>query len=224
MPEPMDHMTTRPLDRTRWRRTAALALAVMPLVPLSLTACSTSPQPGATPTLTTVTVTQTTAQPPPSTSASTSAPTSASTPTANPFPAPAPAPTRESDATVIPRALEGTWQSLDQGSAEVLYTFSPDGRFVRAQVLMQSRTSGTFEFDIGTKGVVDVAGPTLTLTPESGVQTLHDPDSPSSSYDGRPLEDLSPETYTWSMQGDTLVLVGEFGTVAYEPVTQEPPR
>jgi hypothetical protein len=124
----------------------------------------------------------------------------------------------------VPVELEGTWRSLDQGSAEVLYTFRPDGRFERAEVMMQSRSSGTFEFDIGTKGVVDVTGPTLTLTPQGGVQTLHDPDSPSGSYDGRPLDDLSKETYRWSREGENLVLVGRFGAVTYEPMTQEAPR
>ncbi|WP_256792941.1 hypothetical protein [Terrabacter sp. Ter38] len=124
----------------------------------------------------------------------------------------------------VPGELAGTWQSLDQGSAEVLYTFRPDGRFERAEVLMQSRSSGTFEFDIGTKGVVDVTGSTLVLTPQGGTQTLHDPDSPSGSYDGRPLDDLSKETYTWSRQGENLVLVGTFGSVSYEPMTQEAPR
>jgi len=127
-------------------------------------------------------------------------------------------------ATSVPVELEGTWRSLDQGSAEVLYTFRPDGRFERAEVMMQSRSSGTFEFDIGTKGVVDVTGPTLTLTPQGGVQTLHDPDSPSGSYDGRPLDDLSKETYRWSREGENLVLVGKFGAVTYEPMTQEAPR
>jgi hypothetical protein len=169
---------------------------------MSLAACSSATQPGGTPTLTTVTVTHTPAPRPVSTPPSTTTSTPAST-------------TGE---------LEGTWQSLDQGSAEVLYTFRPDGRFERAEVLMQSRSSGTFEFDIGTKGVVEVSGSTLTLTPQGGVQTLHDPDSPSGSYDGRPLEDLSPETYSWSRQGEDLVLVGKFGAVTYEPVTQEPPR
>ncbi|KRB47104.1 hypothetical protein [Terrabacter sp. Soil810] len=202
MPEPMDdHMTTNPPDRTRWRWTAVLALSVVASAPLSLAACSSARQSGATPTLTTVTVTHTPAPRPVSTPPSTT-----STPTST------------------LGQLEGTWQSLDQGSAEVLYTFRPDGRFERAEVLMQSRSSGTFEFAIGTKGVVEVTGSTLTLKPQGGVQTLHDPDSPSGSYDGRPLDDLSPETYSWSRQGEDLVLVGKFGAVTYEPVTQEPPR
>jgi hypothetical protein len=197
-----DHLTTNPPDRTRRRWIPVLALSVAASAPLSLAACSSATQPGGTPTLTTVTVTHTPAPRPVSTPPSTTTSTPAST-------------TGE---------LEGTWQSLDQGSAEVLYTFRPDGRFERAEVLMQSRSSGTFEFDIGTKGVVEVSGSTLTLTPQGGVQTLHDPDSPSGSYDGRPLEDLSPETYSWSRQGEDLVLVGKFGAVTYEPVTQEPPR
>ena len=223
MPEPMDdHLTTNPLDRTRWRWTAVLALTVVASAPLSIAACSSARQPGETPTLTTVTVTHTPAPQPVSTPPTT--PPSATTSAPAPDPAPDPAPTTEPDTAAIPRELEGTWQSLDQGSAEVLYTFRPDGRFERAEVLMQSRSSGTFEFDIGTQGVVAVAGSTLRLTPQGGVQTLHDPDSPSGSYDGRPLEDLSPETYTWSRQGEDLVLVGKFGAVTYEPLTQGAPR
>lgn len=209
MPEQMDHhMTSQPPDRTRWRRTAMLTLAAVTVVPSSLSACSTAP-PGATPSPATVTVTR------PPTPLPTSTPAPAPTSTSTPAPVP--------DA-VVPGELEGTWRSLDQGSAEVLYTFRPDGRFERAEVMMQSRSSGTFEFDIGTKGVVDVTGPTLTLTPQGGVQTLHDPDSPSGSYDGRPLDDLSKETYRWSREGENLVLVGRFGAVTYEPMTQEAPR
>jgi len=215
MPEHMDHhdSTSQPPGRTRWRRTAVLALAAVTVTPSSLTACSTAP-PGATPSPATVTVTRTPAPLPTSTPAPEPSPTS--TPTSSPAPAP--------DAASIPDELAGTWQSLDQGSAEVLYTFRPDGRFERAEVLMQSRSSGTFEFDIGTRGVVDVTGSTLVLTPQGGTQTLHDPDSPSGSYDGRPLDDLSKETYTWSRQGENLVLVGKFGSVSYEPMTQEAPR
>ena len=214
MPEQMDHhMTSQRPDRTRWRRTAMLALAAVTVSPSSITACSTAP-PGATPRPATVTVTRAPASLP------TSAPAPAPTPTSTATSTPAPVP----DAASVPGELAGTWQSLDQGSAEVLYTFRPDGRFERAEVMMQSRSSGTFEFDIGTTGVADVTGSTLTLTPQGGVQTLHDPDSPSGSYDGRPLDDLSKETYTWSREGENLVLVGRFGAVTYEPMTQEAPR
>jgi hypothetical protein len=54
----------------------------------------------------------------------TSLPTSAPVPTPTPTSSPAPVP----DASSVPGELEGTWRSLDQGSAEVLYTFRPDGR------------------------------------------------------------------------------------------------
>jgi hypothetical protein len=212
MPEHMHHhLTAQPPGRAGWRPTAMLACAAVTMGASSLTSCSTA-QPDATPTLTTVTVTRT------------QGPLPTSTPVPAPTPPPTSSPAPRPGETSVPGELEGTWQSLDQGSAEVLYTFRPDGRFERAEVLMQSRSSGTFEFAIGTKGVADVAGSTLTLTPQEGVQTLHDPDSPSGSYDGRPLDDLSPETYTWSRQGEDLVLVGKFGAVTYEPLTQEAPR
>lgn len=173
---------------------------------VSLAGCS---KPPATPTPATVTVTQ---------------PAGAST---SPSPTPPPSPSDVDVTTpavdaVLPSDLVGTWQSVDQGSAEVLYSFWPDGRFTRAEVMMQLRSSGTFDMSVGTKGVAAVRGSTLRLQPKGGVQSLHDPDAPSSSYDNRPLDDLTPETYQWGMQGAQLVLVGRFGPVAYDRMSREP--
>ena len=193
--------------------------AIVATAALPLAACGGGAPPP-TPAPATVTVTQSPAPVP------RPAPTPSPAPSPAPPPRPSPSPVEVTTPVVeavIPGELVGTWQSLDQGSAEVLYRFGPDGRFVRAQVMMQQRSSGTFEFSIGAKGVVQVRGSTLVVRPQSGVQSMHDPDSPSSSYDRRPLEDLSPETYTWSMQGDRLVLLGEYGAVPYERVSEAPP-
>jgi hypothetical protein len=130
-----------------------------------------------------------------------------------PTPRPAPAP-----AIAVPRELVGTWQSLEQGSAQVLYQIHEDGTFERAQVMQQQRPNGTFEMSIGIAGRITVDDSTLTVTPQRGVQTLHDPDSPSGSYDNQPVTDLSAEVYRWGMRGDQFVLVNQFGPVAYERV------
>jgi hypothetical protein len=60
----------------------------------------------------------------------------------------------------VPAALVGTWQSLDQGSAEDLIEIHADGSYLRAMVLMQQRPSGMFSYSIGTRGKVEVQGRT----------------------------------------------------------------
>ncbi|WP_207556070.1 hypothetical protein [Intrasporangium flavum] len=117
---------------------------------------------------------------------------------------------------VVPEDLVGTWQSLDQGSAEVLYRIHPDGSFERAEVMMQQRSSGTFQMQVATKGTLSVEGRSLLVRPSGGWQSLHDPGSPSGDYDHQPLDDLSVEAYQWSFDGPHLVLVGQFGAVPYE--------
>ena len=57
------------------------------------------------------------------------------------------------------------------------------------------------------------------LTPVSGSQQLTDPDDPNGNFD-KPLTDLRPRVFSWSLADDRLVLTGEFGTV---PVAR-PPR
>jgi hypothetical protein len=137
---------------------------------------------------------------------------------------PSAAPTPSASATVtptkpsttgFPRALVGDWRSLDQGSAEVLYSFYPDGTFERAMVLMQSRSSGTFSYSIGMTGTARVDGSRLILKPREGIKSMHDPDSASSSYQDRPLTDLTAETYTWSATEDEMSLDGTYGLVVY---------
>ena len=118
----------------------------------------------------------------------------------------------------VPAALVGTWQSLDQGSAEDLIEVHADGSYLRAMVLMQQRPSGRFSYSIGTKGNVEVQGTTLRLVPTEGTESLTDPDSPRDSYTDRPT-DLAPQVYRWSAPGGSLFLDGEFGVVEFRPST-----
>ena len=117
---------------------------------------------------------------------------------------------------VVPDDLVGTWQSIDQGSAEVLYRIHPDGSFERAEVMVQQRSTGTFQMQVATKGTVSVQDGSLLVRPTGGWQSLHDPGSPSGDYDHQPLDDLSVESYRWSFDGPHLVLVGPYGAVPYE--------
>ena len=55
-----------------------------------------------------------------------------------------PSPAVDDAAGAVPAALVGTWQSLDQGSAEDLIEIHADGSYLRAMVLMQQRPSGMF--------------------------------------------------------------------------------
>ncbi len=119
-------------------------------------------------------------------------------------------------ASALPRGLAGTWTSLDQGSAETMYEIHEDGTYRRARVLMQSRSSGTFTFSIGDAGTVRVKGTTLTVAPSRGAKSLSDPDSPPSNYRDRPLTDLEPEQYAFTLAGDRLTLTASRGTVVYQ--------
>ena len=96
-----------------------------------------------------------------------------------------------------------------------MYEIHEDGTYKRARILMQARSSGTFSFSIGDVGTIRVTGTTLTVRPVRGVKSLTDPDSPSSSYRDRPLTDLEPEPYTFSMSADRMTLTDANGSVAY---------
>jgi hypothetical protein len=124
----------------------------------------------------------------------------------------------DDDAGAVPAALVGTWQSVDQGSAEDLIEIHADGSYLRAMVLMQQRPSGMFSYTIGTTGNVEVDGTTLRVVPTEGTESLTDPDSPSDSYTDQPT-DLEPEEYQWSVSGSSLFLDGEFGVVEFRPST-----
>jgi hypothetical protein len=124
----------------------------------------------------------------------------------------------DDEAGAVPAALVGTWQSVDQGSAEDLIEIHADGSYLRAMVLMQQRPSGIFSYTIATEGNVEVDGSTLRVVPTEGTESLTDPDSPSDSYTDQPT-DLEPEEYQWSVSGSSLFLDGEFGVVELRPST-----
>ncbi|TKK85265.1 hypothetical protein FDA94_26735 [Herbidospora galbida] len=118
-------------------------------------------------------------------------------------PAPPSPPAAETAATgAFPAELLGTWQSTGAGDALLVYRFDGDGTYAHAGVLSQQRPSGVFSYEVGASGSVDVDGERLVLRPESGTTTLTDPDSPGSSYQDRPMTDLSAEEYTWALSAD----------------------
>jgi hypothetical protein len=149
--------------------------------------------------------------PPTSTRTSTRTSTEAIQPTTPTRPKPVPATT--TDAGTLPSGLAGTWESVAQGDAEDLIVFLPNGRFKRAQILMQQRRSGVYEYSIATTGTIRVTAAELVLTPESGTQKSKDPDSASGNWE-RPA-DLSPSRFHWVLAGDELRLTGEYGEVTY---------
>lgn len=124
----------------------------------------------------------------------------------------------DEDAAVVPAELVGTWDSVDQGSAEDLIEIHPDGSYLRAMVLMQQRPSGMFSYTIGTKGNVEVQGTSLRLVPTEGTESMTDPDSPGDSYTDQPT-DLTPEVYQWSASNGSIFLDGQFGVVEFRPST-----
>jgi len=73
-----------------------------------------------------------------------SAPTDQPTETVRSYPSPAVG----DQPAAVPTELVGTWQSVDQGSAEDL--IHADGSYLRAMLLMQQRPSGVFSFSVGT--------------------------------------------------------------------------
>jgi hypothetical protein len=122
------------------------------------------------------------------------------------------------EAGAVPAELVGTWQSLDQGSAEDLIEIHADGSYLRAMVLMQQRPSGVFSYSIGTKGNVEVQGTSLRVVPTEGTESMTDPDAPGDSYTDKPT-DLTPEVYEWSVSGGSLFLDGQYGVVEFRPST-----
>ncbi len=130
-----------------------------------------------------------------------------------------PSPAVDDQPAAVPAELVGTWQSVDQGSAEDLIEIHADGSYLRAMLLMQQRPSGVFSFSVGTRGRVVVQGSTLRLAPTSGTEAMSDPDSPSDSYPERPLADLTPDDYQWSVSGESLWLAGQHGRVEFRPAT-----
>ena len=129
-------------------------------------------------------------------------------------PEPTPAPSLDANVSALPAELHGQWSSLDQGDAQTSYRFVSDGTYDEVSVLVQDRPNGLFQFTVQITGVATVSGDQLTLTPVSGTQQLTDPGDPNGNFD-KPLTDLRPRVFSWSLAGDRLVLTGEFGTVPF---------
>jgi len=180
------------------------------LLAFLVSSCGSPAEEPADPVTRTVTVSPSAAEPPESTATALSDQPSE--------PASSSPPTEVDDQTVaFPTELVGTWQSVDQGSAEDLIEIHADGSYRRAMLLMQQRPSGVFSFSIGTTGQVVVEGSTLRVVPTSGTESMSDPDAPSDSYTDRPLEDLTPNVYQWSVSGGSLWLDGQYGLVEFRP-------
>jgi hypothetical protein len=183
---------------SRYVATAALAMG--------LTACGA---PAATP-VTQVTRTVT---------ASPASQTPTPTPASDPGDPPSASPSAVADVADFPAELVGTWQSVDQGTAEDLIEIHDDGTYLRAMVMVQQRPSGMFQYSVGTKGHVAIVGNLLRLAPSSGTESLDDPDAPGDSYTDRPVDDLTPEGYRWSVEAGSLWLKGQYGLVEFRPAT-----
>lgn len=207
----------------------AFALAacdsVDPLSPGERNASDIQPLQGDTPTLLPTTATAPTkdstsgvtpAQSPRTTArqSSTAAPTTSGN-KVPPKPTPTPSPT-----TLLPQELVGQWTSVGQGNAETTYRFHNDGTYQRVSVLLQQRSSGQFSFTVTAEGLASVSKNRLTLTPFKGIQTMDDPDAPSSNFN-KPLTDLSPTEFEWSFQDGQLILANDLGTVPYDPQTEK---
>jgi hypothetical protein len=145
-------------------------------------------------------------------------PTNATTPekTGAPTVRSATSPAHEPAAPAFPAQLVGTWESLDSGNATDVIRFEQPGRFKRASVLTQQRTSGLFKYTISATGNVRLSGQNLALEPTSGTQKLEDPDAVNGGWE-RP-HTLEVERFQWSVTGGQLRLSGETGTVAYKRI------
>ncbi|NJP92026.1 hypothetical protein HCN51_21610 [Nonomuraea sp. FMUSA5-5] len=125
--------------------------------------------------------------------------------------------TSDEPAATFPSPLVGIWESTGPGAALLVYKFDENGTYRHAGVLNQQRASGVFSFEIAVMGQAEADGETLILRPAAGTKTLRDPDSPSSSYRDRPMDDLSPERYAWRMADGMLKLTSDSGdTISYK--------
>ena len=109
--------------------------------------------------------------------------------------------TQKPAAPAFPTELVGRWIS-SSGGADIVYEFDADGSYRYAGVLLQKRPSGMFSFTVGEAGVALAVDDGLLLRPRKATKSLHDPDSPSSSYTNRPAS-LAPKRLAWSTSGSS---------------------
>ena len=110
----------------------------------------------------------------------------------------------------LPEELVGGWIA-SSGGAEIIYRFASDGTYKHVGVLLQRRPSGMASFTVADSGTAAVDGDSLVLRPRRATKSLHDPDSPGSSYDERPSS-LAPQHYTWRLDAAERVLTLDDGT------------
>jgi hypothetical protein len=130
---------------------------------------------------------------------------------------------------VTPAELEGSWYAgrggttapydpatgswgMPSGSG-LVYVFEPGGHYIKAYQSYESAGGCTTGFTAFENGDLAVDGATLVTHPTSGHMVYRATCSPELDSD-TPLEDLVDETFTWSREGDTLLLRRDDGAEA----------
>jgi hypothetical protein len=120
-----------------------------------------------------------------------------------------PAPASTAAAGVLPNELVGAW-SAPSNTTEVAVRFLADGRYRSIEILSQPRPEGVFEFRRQEDGTARTSGDRLELRPKTATLSRTDPGDPTGDYTNRPTA-ASPHTYTWRVNGTTLVLTDAQG-------------
>lgn len=107
--------------------------------------------------------------------------------------------------------LIGAWESSRPGENTTLaYRFTEDDRYLYAAVLTQPRPGGVYELTHKASGEFQHDGERITLYPSKATTTRKDPEHPDEDYRDRP-EPLTPRTYVWNVNGETLTLTDAEG-------------
>jgi hypothetical protein len=127
-----------------------------------------------------------------------------------PVSSPAPAPGGQ---TPLSGTIVGDWGFVSTAGG-VLYSFKPDGTYVRAFRYEATNCLSLSKVEISVSGAAEVAGTTLTLTPKDGTNTSYDC---AGTATPKPAK-LTPETFQLSFGkndsgADTLMLTRTDGQV-----------
>lgn len=119
--------------------------------------------------------------------------------------------------TPLSGTIVGDW-GLIGTSGGTLYSFHPDGTYVRAFRYEATNCLSLSKVEVSVSGIVEVAGTTLTLTPKSGTNTSYDC---TGTPTAKPAK-LTPETFQFAFGKtdtgtDTLILTGTDGQVETYP-------